>query len=133
MTHLLLHAAGAMAPRTLRLVHLNDIARLAALMTAADWEEVLGPRGHARGAWWALPPLRLTARYYAGVVPAGVLAELEPLCPWLLRRITSRQRLSDVSLSLLRIKAFPGADNPGMLIRFITTEVVDPLLAKQSD
>jgi AcrR family transcriptional regulator len=110
MTHLLLHAAGAMKLRALRLIHLNDIARLSANMTAADWQEVLDLGKAGREHWWALPPLRLTARYYDNVIPGHVLGTLSANCPWLLSRISARRTLSDVSMSHMRIDAFPGIE-----------------------
>jgi hypothetical protein len=110
MTHLLLHAAGAMKLRALRLIHLNDIARLSANMTAADWDVMLELGQAGREHWWALPPLRLTARYYGNVIPAHVLAKLSASCPWLLSRISRRLTMSDVSFSHMRIDAFPGIE-----------------------
>jgi Uncharacterised nucleotidyltransferase len=110
MTHLLLHAAGAMKLRAVRLIQLNDIARLSANMTAADWDRVLELGQAGREHWWALPPLQLTARYYGHVIPAHVLAKLSANCPWLLARICRRRTLSDVSLSHMRIDAFPGIE-----------------------
>ena len=101
MTHLLLHAAGSMAFRSLRLLQLHDIALVCSRMADADWEEV-------NGRWWALPPLQLTARYYPDAVPADVLAALSKGCPRTLRHIARYRRLSDVSLSYPWIEAFPG-------------------------
>src|SRR6185437_15912947 len=57
MTHLLIHAAGAMAYRALRLLHLHDIALVAARMTGSDWDELAKRDGTAHKPWWALPPL----------------------------------------------------------------------------
>jgi hypothetical protein len=110
MTHLLLHAAGAMKLRTLRLIHLNDIARLSANMTAADWDGVLNLGKDGREHWWALPPLHLTARYFVNTIPGNVLDTLSANCPWLLARICKRRTLSDVSMSHMWIDAFPGIE-----------------------
>jgi Uncharacterised nucleotidyltransferase len=104
MTHLLLHAAGSMAYRALRLLHLHDIALLSGRMTGSDWDEL----GAGDRKWWALPPLQLTSRYYADAVPAEVLAKLARDCPWTLRQLARRQNLSDVSLSYPWVEAFPG-------------------------
>jgi hypothetical protein len=110
MIHLLLHAAGAMAYRALRLLQLHDLALLSSSLTDSDWVEVLGHRTGDRARWWALPPLQLTARYYATAIPARVFDSLAPGCPWLLGRIARRRTLSDVSLSYLWISAFPGIE-----------------------
>ena len=110
MIHLLLHAAGAMASRALRLLQLHDLALLSSHLTDTDWDEVLGHRAGDRARWWALPPLQLTARYYATAIPARVCDSLAPGCPWLLGRIAQRRTLSDVSLSYLWISAFPGIE-----------------------
>jgi hypothetical protein len=107
MTHLLLHAAGAMAFRALRMLHLHDFALLCPQMSDEDWNEVMRGAGE-RGAWWAWPPLCLTARYYTGAVPARVLATASAACPRRLRLSARRWMLSDVSLSHLWIDAFPG-------------------------
>jgi Uncharacterised nucleotidyltransferase len=110
MTHLLLHAAGAIAGRSLRLLHLHDIALLSAKLTEEDWNTILEPADRRHDPWWALPPLALTARYYTTAIPARVLAALAPRGPWLLRRISRDRRLSDVSLSFPWIEAFPGIE-----------------------
>jgi hypothetical protein len=110
MSHLLLHAAGAMTDRSLRLLHLHDLALLSSQMTDEDWDGVLRQRATGDGHRWALPPLHLTARYYSRAVPPRVLAALTAGCPRLLRAILPRLTLSDVSLSRLRIEAFPGIE-----------------------
>jgi Uncharacterised nucleotidyltransferase len=110
MSHLLLHAAGSMANRALRLLQLHDLALLCRCMTERDWDEVLRQSATGRGHWWALPPLHLTARYYSCAIPTGVIAGLSNVCPRLLRATTLRRTLSDVSLSRLRIEAFPGIE-----------------------
>lgn len=110
MVHLLLHAAGAMVTRALRLLHLNDLALLSSQMTDADWNEVLAYGPADRGLWWALPPLQLTHRYYPMVVPARVFNVLAGNTPSLLRMIARRRTLTDVSLSYVWIEAFPGIE-----------------------
>src|SRR5450631_2769976 len=49
MMHLLLHAAGNMRARALRLIQLHDIALLAARFVQGDWDELVAmrPNGHA--------------------------------------------------------------------------------------
>jgi Uncharacterised nucleotidyltransferase len=108
MIHLLIHAAGAMAYRALRIVHLHDIALVAAQMAGSDWDELADPGGKSHQRWWALPPLQLTARYYGKAIPAEVLAAFATRCPWTLRQLVRRYRVSDVSLSYPWIEAFPG-------------------------
>ncbi len=110
MTHLLLHAAGAMVTRALRLLHVNDLALLSSRMTDADWDQVLARHASGRGLWWALPPLQLTHRYYPTVVPARVFNRLARETPSLLRMIARRRTMTDVSLSYVWIEAFPGIE-----------------------
>jgi hypothetical protein len=108
MNHLLLHAAGSMASRSLRLVHLHDIALVSSRMAGPDWDELVQQGQNVNKRWWALPPLQLTARYYPDAVPTDVLAALSSHCPWILRQVVRHRRLSDVSLSYPWIEAFPG-------------------------
>jgi hypothetical protein len=107
MIHLLLHAAGNMCLNGVRLLHLHDIALLSRRMTSSDWEEIFSA-AKDQVSWWLSPPLTLAARYYPSAIPAHVVARAESDCSWLLRRISNRQRLSDVSLSNPWIQAFPG-------------------------
>lgn len=110
MRHLLLHAAGAMAFQALRIVQLHDIALLAEQMRDSDWKELTGSSpSHAR-MWWAYPPVQLMSRYYAGAVPASVLAALKDDCRFVLRTLAARKSLVDFSYSYLWIKAFPGIE-----------------------
>lgn len=110
MMHLLLHAAGNMRARALRMIQLHDIAKLAEGFSADDWEELLAARLQGRALWWAVPPLILTTHYYEGAVPRPVVARLEKECSWLLGRIARRQLISDVSWSNIRIQALPGIE-----------------------
>jgi Uncharacterised nucleotidyltransferase len=107
LLHLLLHAAAAMAPRTLRVVHLHDLAVLVPRMNAADWEEFLEFRS-AGPLWWASPPLELMLRYYASPVPLRVREALRSDCPGHLLRLHRNRLVSDVSFSYLWVEAFPG-------------------------
>lgn len=107
MAHLLLHAAGNICGRSLRLVHLNDISLLATRMRISDWELLWDQH---EPAWWAVPPLHLVARYYANAIPRSVLAQLEPACPPLLRRLSRRQTLTQVSCSALWLSPLPGIE-----------------------
>jgi hypothetical protein len=108
MIHLLIHAAGSMASRSLRMLHLHDIALVASRMAGSDWNELVEQGENANKPWWALPPLQLTTRYYPDAVPTGVLAALANHCPWTLRQVVRHRRLSEVSLSYPWIEAFPG-------------------------
>ena len=108
MSHLLLHAAGNLCGRSLRLMHLHDIALLAKRMRADDWDVLWN--GRAATPWWALPPLRLVARYYPGAIPDAVFARLEHEGPPLLRTLSRRQTLTQVSCSELWLHAFAGIE-----------------------
>jgi len=111
LIHVLLHASGAIILRDLRMLQLQDIARLCTRMTDADWAEVFrqGAVTDDPSLWWAYPPLALTAHYHA-CVPDWVLARTAAGCHWLLKRAYRRRTLSDVSLSHLWISAFPGIE-----------------------
>jgi Uncharacterised nucleotidyltransferase len=109
MAHLLLHAAGSITQRTLRLVQLHDLALLSAHMSADDWAELAGPIARDRGLWWALAPLLLLSRYY-GPVPPPVVATAAHGCRWPLRRSGRQRLLWEVSFSDLRRVAFPGIE-----------------------
>ncbi len=109
MTHLLLHAGGAIASKTIRLLHLQDIARLSATMSESDWLEVDSPAAPASTPWWAFPAVALTARYFDGI-PEPVIQRLRSACPVVLRRLSERRALSDVSLSHLWVSVFPGIE-----------------------
>jgi hypothetical protein len=110
MTHLLLHTAGDMTVKAVRLVQLHDLALVGRQMTEADWEELLRWSSGSRRLWWALPPLRLTLRYYPLSIPPRALRALQSDCPWLLQRNPRRPILSDVSFSHLWVDAFPGIE-----------------------
>ncbi|HTB66405.1 MAG TPA: nucleotidyltransferase family protein [Steroidobacteraceae bacterium] len=108
LLHLLLHAAGNLCGRGLRLMHLHDIARLAVKMTPEEWGRLMGAVHTPKQLWWALPPLELLNRYQPGVVPPQVLAALRAACPWALRRLCRRANLTQMSYASLAICAFPG-------------------------
>jgi hypothetical protein len=122
MAHLLLHAAGGMAYRTLRLIQLHDIALLARHLMASDWHELLDWR-----PWWAWPPLALAERYYGTAAPEGIIGAARNFTPTILRRTCVRQLISDVSLSRLWLEAFPGiewAHTAGEALAFIARRIV---------
>jgi hypothetical protein len=121
MTHLLLHAAGNMRTRSMRLIQLHDIAALSRRLSIEEWECVLRQEGPAR-TWWAFPPLVLTARYFPASIPSRVLARAAAVCPRVLRHVSRRQRLSDVSLSHLWIEFCPGIEwcsSPLQVLRYL--------------
>lgn len=109
MTHLLLHAAGEMVFRSLRLIQVHDIALLAARLSAADWDEVLRQHAAPSGLWWAWPPLALVARYYDSV-PAAALTALRDCCPEPLRSAARVRVLTEVSYSNMHRSVWPGID-----------------------
>ena len=108
MLHLLLHAAGSMPNRALRMLQLHDLALLSAQMAESDWEALLANDRRGSPLWWAYPPLMLTSRYYSSAVPAHVLAALAHRCPYLLSRVARRATLHGASHSYLWVDAFPG-------------------------
>jgi len=109
MNHLLLHTAGNICNRSLRLLHLHDISLLATRMVPSDWD-VLWDEHAAAPPWWALPPLRLLARYYRNAVPEAVFERIERDCPPLLRTMSRRQTLTQLSCSELWLHALSGIE-----------------------
>jgi hypothetical protein len=110
MMHLLLHATGNMRAHALRLIQLHDIALLAADFGPGDWDELLSFRPGDRGLWWAVPPLRMTARYYPTAIPSFVMSRVECDCSWLLTAMSRHQKLTEVSWSNIKVHAFPGIE-----------------------
>jgi hypothetical protein len=110
MLHLLLHAAGCITIRALRLLQLNDLAQLASRMTSTDWDQLLACGLRKPGLWWALPPLRLVSRYYPSKIPARVLSMASAHCPAVLKKLTANRALYDVSYSYPWVDAFPGIE-----------------------
>jgi hypothetical protein len=107
LLHLLLHAAGNLSNRGFRLIHLHDIARLAATMTADRWEALLRMSPSPKAFWWAFPPLEMLSHYHPGLVPQEVLNTLRLGCPAALRRLCRNATLSQLSFASLSIPAFP--------------------------
>ncbi|HEY4145052.1 nucleotidyltransferase family protein [Pinirhizobacter sp.] len=95
MSHLLLHAAGNICNRSMRLLHLHDIALLAARMSANDWDQLWAANG--RGAWWALPALAMVDRYYRHAIPGAVTRRLAATGRGLLRMVSRRRTLTEAS------------------------------------
>jgi hypothetical protein len=107
LLHLLLHATDNMKTHCLRQVQLHDVALLLGRFGAADWDALLDS-ARAGELWWAYPPLAMTARYYDCRVPPALLHDIRRSCPVILRRVSERHELTDVSWSNLRISALPG-------------------------
>lgn len=110
MAHLLLHAAGAMINRTLRILHLQDIALLGAQMSDADWQELQHYNGPVGDDWWPAPPLQLTARYHRDERLLEALRLFSARTPRTVRWLMQRWQITDLSLSNPRIYAFPGIE-----------------------
>ncbi len=106
MLHLLLHAAGNMRAHSLRFIQLHDIASLAGRLAVGEWQRLLTSQGAPR--WWLFAPLAMVERYYSGSVPRWVMQQTANECPAMLRYAADRHRLSDVSLSRLRMTFFAG-------------------------
>jgi hypothetical protein len=78
-------------------------------MLPGDWNKLCNP--HVGNApWWGLPPLLLTARYFANVIPESVLRRLNAGCPAWLRTVSRRHTLTQLSCSDLWIRALPGIE-----------------------
>lgn len=123
MTHLLLHAAGSVCGRSLRLLHLHDMAQLSRRMRRAEWEPLW--QGD-EAPWWAYPPLRLVDRYFPGAIPRAVLRRLRRDTTPLLRAASSRQTLTSVSCSHLWLHLLPGVEwvrTPGDLATLLLRRV----------
>ena len=126
MLHQLLHAAGNMRARALRLIQLHDISLVAARLSADDWTWLLNMRSKEDTFWWGFAPLVMAARYYSIPVPPRVFAEMGMNCPRLLARYARRRPLATVSWSNIRIEAFPGlewAGTFGEAIEFMTSRI----------
>jgi hypothetical protein len=106
LAHLLLHAAGSMRAHGLRVLQLQDIARLARGFDDCDWSLLFATA--AGEPWWMLPPLTLAAECFPGSIPESVLREVGAHCPPNIRRLASRVSLVEVTWSNLRVSAFPG-------------------------
>jgi hypothetical protein len=128
LLHVLLHAAGAMTLRELRVLHLMDIKRLCGVMSTQDWDDFfrLAQTTSDPTLWWAYPPLALANRYFE-CVPHAVTARVAGACPWLLRRAYRSRRITDVSISHLWIDAFPGMEWCGSAVemaRYVARRLV---------
>lgn len=133
MNHLLLHAAGNICHRTMRLIHLNDISLLAAHMMRTEWLAIWGD-GTTESPWWAIPPLLLVSRYYTDAVPPSLLYELGSECHALLRFASRHLTLTQVSCSELWLHACAGIEWSRSIReagRFVLNRVRPPAEARQ--
>ena len=127
LLHCLLRTASNMRAHSLRQIQLNDIAMLTRRMAVTDWSSLLERSSTVEERWWMYPPLALTARYYHCGTPHDVLAELRAACPPVLRAVSDRETLTDVSWSNLRIGAFPGmawSRTAGDVLRYVRSRVL---------
>ncbi len=127
LLHLLLHAAGNMKAHALRQIQLHDIARLSERLDDIDWQALLETASVGDELWWAFPPLVLTLRYCDCAIPPELIRSLRASCPPILRKISERQELTDVSWSNLRISAFPGiawSRSPTDVLRYARSRVL---------
>ena len=127
LLHCLLRAASNMRAHSLRQIQLHDIAMLTRRMVATDWASLLEESSTVEERWWMYPPLALTARYYQCGTPPEVLAELRAACPRLLRAVSEREALTDVSWSNLSISAFPGmawSRTAGDFVRYVRSRAL---------
>jgi hypothetical protein len=125
MLHLVLHSAGSMTSRGLRLLQLHDLAALSSRLTNRDWQEFLAG-DTVPTLWWAYPPLALAARYYPKSIPQTVLDVLAGSCPRTLQRITGKHSLFDNSYCYLWVEAFPGihwAQSPAERIEYMFNRI----------
>jgi len=121
LLHLLLHAAGGVKSRWLRQIQLHDVALLAARLTDQDWRSLLEIARVDDGLWWAYPPLALVLRYYDCALPAELVRAARAACPRILRRVSERKTLTDVSRSNPWFSALPGiawSRTPADLLRY---------------
>jgi Uncharacterised nucleotidyltransferase len=126
LRHLLLHAAGGMQLRTLRLVQLRDLALLAPRLSASDWHELLDGRSGEPSPWWAWPPLAMAVDAQGLALPPAVRERLQAACPPRLVRAARRLGLEEVSFTQIRIEAFPGlewARSPAEALRYMAGRV----------
>jgi hypothetical protein len=83
--HLAVHASSDAIARRLRLLHLHDIALVAAQVGRAGWEQIARAAQARREERLVYPALLLASRYYP-IIPADVLATLRAGVPLALLR-----------------------------------------------
>lgn len=121
MAHVLLHASGAMACRSLRALHLHDLATVARRMSDGDWEDLISLQS-AGDFWWAYPPLALVESYFPGVISKAALRTAKSQCPRTLRVALAHSTITDTSVSAPYVRAFPGIEwsrTPAEALRYM--------------
>jgi len=122
LRHLLLHAAGNLCDRSVRLIHLHDIAQFATRLAPADWEALF-----ADGVdWWLYPPLLWADRCLPGRIPAAVLERAAAICPADLRRHMRACQFEEVLVSRFTAPALPGlawVGSPRELLAYLKTRI----------
>jgi hypothetical protein len=127
LLHVLVHAAGSMVHRGLRLLQLVDIARLAGGLSPADWRELVDWHGSKRRLWWIAAPLILAQRYLPFSPPPDTLVQLAGDCPALLLRVAWRRTLTDFSYSHVFIDPVPGivwARSGTEMLRYLASRIL---------
>jgi hypothetical protein len=94
--HLVVHASADTIARRLRLLHLHDIALVAAAVDPAGWERIVAGAQARREERLVYPALALARRYYP-VVPEEVLTALRPGVPFALRAYLDASELDALS------------------------------------
>lgn len=114
--HVCAHATSDWLIQRGRLMHLDDVRKLAAHMDSADWATFLdGVTAH--GARFVYPILAFARRYAAPAIPDGVMAALAAETPPALRAWAARTELGDTSISNPTSRSGLGLDLAGLLAR----------------
>lgn len=96
LQHLVAHAVSDMIARRVRLLHLHDIALVAARVDQRGWEQLVSAAQVRREERYVYPALQLASRYFAGV-PEQVLAALRPGVPAALRAVLDQHGIDQFS------------------------------------
>jgi hypothetical protein len=126
LRHLLLHAAGNISGRWLRLIQLVEIARVLERVDSRGWDELVRPAKGGTTPWWMFAPLVLVGRYFPGTVATDRLEHLGLAAPRLLRASMRGCTLSEVSASdpfLKALPALPWCQSLGDRLRYVADRV----------
>ena len=94
--HLLVHASSDAIARRIRLLHLHDIALVAARVDRAGWDAIVRAAQSRREERFIVPALLLASRYFASI-PADRVAALRPGVPPALLDHLEREGLDRLS------------------------------------